>query len=271
MIPLIEINHVAASYRVAAETIEKDYVISWILLCLSKSVLMDDFIFYGGTAIKRMYFEEHRFSEDIDLLSTRKFSLDFLLKALTGLEYAREKANILLEINKDDIIATNDRVQLYVNYSGYDEIIGSPKKIRLDFSMGMQLNGKVVNTDMIASYSDLKKQSVYIPAMTLNTILANKLGLLIDLTRNEPRDLFDIWFLLQRLDKFDYDFNQVCEAFKERFCFRPSLSTLIPFLKNRMLKIHWDVRLSKQVAELPNVDRVIDDVELKLRELFIQT
>jgi len=119
MIPLIEINYVAASYRVAAETIEKDYVISWILLCLSKSGLMDDFIFYGGTAIKRMYFEEHRFSEDIDLLSTRKFSLDFL--------------------------------------------------------------------------------------------------------------------------------------------------------KNRMLKIHWEVRLSKQVGALPSVDKVINDVELKLRELFIQT
>ena len=37
MIPLAEINHIAEKYRVSAETIEKDYIISWILFCLAKS------------------------------------------------------------------------------------------------------------------------------------------------------------------------------------------------------------------------------------------
>lgn len=67
MIPLEEINNVAKILQVPAETIEKDYVISWILYCLSRSKINGDFIFYGGTAIKRIYFDEHRFSEDIDL------------------------------------------------------------------------------------------------------------------------------------------------------------------------------------------------------------
>lgn len=64
MIPLAEINHIAEKYHVSAETIEKDYIISWILLCLAKSKLKNKFVFYGGTAIKRIYFEDHRFSED---------------------------------------------------------------------------------------------------------------------------------------------------------------------------------------------------------------
>jgi len=74
MIPISEINHLTQQLKVPAETVEKDYVICWILSCLSRSKLKNDFIFYGGTAIKRMYFEELRFSEDIDLITTKKLT-----------------------------------------------------------------------------------------------------------------------------------------------------------------------------------------------------
>lgn len=268
MIPLVEINHFAQKFNVATETIEKDYVISWILFCLSQSVLKDSFTFYGGTAIKRMYFEEHRFSEDIDLLSTNVFTLKQILQKLTCLKYAKEKANLLLEINRDNIIATKDRVQLYINYLGFDEIIGAPKNIRLDFAMGMHLYGESVAKKMIESYSDTKTLNVKLVVKSLNTILANKLGLLLDLTRNEPRDLFDIWFLLQRLDKFDYNFNQVCEAFKQKYSFRPTVAALMPHLKNNTLRKNWSARLNKQVAALPDVDQVINYVTKKLQEIF---
>lgn len=130
------------------------------------------------------------------------------------------------------------------------------------------MSGKVIDKKMIASYSDLKTLDVSISTMSLNTILSNKLGLLLDVTRNEPRDLFDIWFLLQRLDKFDYDFNQVCAAFKQRFSFYPSLAVLMPHLHNQSLKINWTERLCKQVAILPDFDKVINDVSTKLQELF---
>lgn len=271
MIPLVEINHFAQKFQVAAETIEKDYVISWILLCLSKSTIKNNFIFYGGTAIKRIYFEEHRFSEDIDLLSTHAFTLSHILQELSCLEYAHEKANLLLEVNKNNIIATNDHAQLFINYLGYDEIIGAPKEIRLDFAMERQPNGTIADKAMIETYSDLKNLSIHLNVMSLNTILANKLGLLIDLTRNEPRDLFDIWFLLNRLDKFDYNFNQVGEAFKERFSFYPTLAVLVPRLNNPSMRKNWTTRLSKQVAQLPHFDLVVDDISSKLQKIFTNT
>jgi len=37
MIPIAEINKFSAEYGVPAETIEKDYVICWILNCLSSN------------------------------------------------------------------------------------------------------------------------------------------------------------------------------------------------------------------------------------------
>ncbi len=271
MISLAEINAIANKFKVPTETIEKDYAISWILTCLSKSNLKNNVIFYGGTAIKRIYFEEHRFSEDIDLLSSKDISLEELLQECSLLNYAREEANFVLEVNRNEIISAKGRKQLLIHYSGYDEISGAPKVIRMDFSMGADLYGKVAPRGIINTYSDLSAQNDTLFVMSLNTILANKLGMLTDLTRNEPRDLFDLWFLLQRTDQFYFNFNQICGIFKHKYGFHPSLSVLMPHLHNPCLKAHWDLRLKRQVAELPDINSVISAVEARLRELLSPT
>ena len=115
MIPLEEVNAAAERFEVSAETIEKDYAICWALNCIAASKLQDDFIFYGGTAIKRMHFENHRFSEDIDLISAKDFNLDEIAKILTeSFSLARKEANLNFEIDtnktiSDDSIRRNQR------------------------------------------------------------------------------------------------------------------------------------------------------------------
>lgn len=261
MIRLIEINKMAAFFKVPAETIEKDYIISWILECFSKSEIKENFIFYGGTAIKRIYFEDHRFSEDIDLISSKKFSLNQILEMTKSLEHAKNNANIILEVDPNEIIIGKSRIQLYINYQGFEEIIGAPKKILVDFNMDMDLFGKSFETNMIESYSDLKGHNTTLNVQTLNTILANKLGMLYDLSRNEPRDLYDIWFLLQRKDKFNFDFNEICTTIKEKYGFTLSVNSLISTIKNNVsFKQNWTTRLHKQMYDLPDVNKVIYDI-----------
>ena len=187
MIPLSELNKTAARFNVPIDTVEKDYIISWILICLSKSTLCQDFMFYGGTAIKRIYFDDHRFSEDIDLISNKKFRLDYILTELSTLKYAEEAANISLTIDRDTVVNSNDRIQLFINYIGFNEIAGPPKQVRVDFVMARDLFGDTAQKEILKSYSDISQNCDTLSVMTLNTILANKLGLLNDLTRNEPR------------------------------------------------------------------------------------
>ena len=47
-------------------TIQKDYVIGWILRSISKHTELSKWIFKGGTCLKKCYFETYRFSEDLD-------------------------------------------------------------------------------------------------------------------------------------------------------------------------------------------------------------
>lgn len=67
---MIEKNEVIALAKrllLAPETIEKDYVLSWLLwgIDLDKD-FSRDWCFKGGTSLKKCFFEDHRFSEDLD-------------------------------------------------------------------------------------------------------------------------------------------------------------------------------------------------------------
>ncbi len=67
MINKHEIMEHAQKYNLSANTIEKDYVLNWMLAGIGASkVLYDKWVFKGGTCLKKCYFEEYRFSEDLD-------------------------------------------------------------------------------------------------------------------------------------------------------------------------------------------------------------
>ena len=269
MIPLEEINAAAARFEVSAETIEKDYAICWALNCIAASKLKDQIVFYGGTAIKRIHFEDHRFSEDIDLISEKDFKLADLAQMLSdSFALARKEANLNFEIDTNKTISDDSRARMYMRYSGYDEIVGAPKEIQLDLAHGREMVGETENHKVIETYTDLKKKGRVLTVQTLNAILAVKLGLLMEGARKEPRDVFDVWFLLNRLDQFDFSLGRLKDAFKQKYAFYPSLSVLCPHLHNRSYAERWEIRLKKQIARLPEIKIVMKDIEAKLKELF---
>ena len=72
MIKPSEVQQKATRLGVRDHQIEKDYVLSWILWGIaSHAELTKKLIFKGGTALKKVYFEDYRFSEDLDLLWQR--------------------------------------------------------------------------------------------------------------------------------------------------------------------------------------------------------
>jgi len=49
------------------EVLERDYVLSWLLAGISNvDALHDTLVFKGGTALKKCFFGDYRFSEDLD-------------------------------------------------------------------------------------------------------------------------------------------------------------------------------------------------------------
>lgn len=62
-----EIQTLANRQKVKAAQVEKDYIITWVLLAIARHhYLKEMLLFKGGTALKKGYFPEYRFSEDLD-------------------------------------------------------------------------------------------------------------------------------------------------------------------------------------------------------------
>ena len=94
--------------------------------------------------------------------------------------------------------------------------------------------------------------------MALEEILANKLYMLDD--RDEPRDLFDLWF---GICVKDVALEQISEAFREKYGGRPGLWRVE---RARKLEKTWDDRLGHQVRDLPRFKEVFAAVLGKVRE-----
>ena len=66
MIDEVKLRRIAVDEGVPLGTVEKDLAITCALKLISKTSLKHQLIFKGGTAIKKIYQPEARFSEDLD-------------------------------------------------------------------------------------------------------------------------------------------------------------------------------------------------------------
>lgn len=97
-----EILTTAKTHGLLPTTVEKDYVIGWLLMILSAIKKFESWIFKGGTCLKKCYFDTYRFSEDLDFTLQPDCdysfeSIDKVLKKLTesvteetGINFPRE-------------------------------------------------------------------------------------------------------------------------------------------------------------------------------------
>lgn len=60
--------------RIPESVIERDYCLAWFLIGLARHRLRNVLAFKGGTALRRCWFAEYRFSEDLDFTLTQAIS-----------------------------------------------------------------------------------------------------------------------------------------------------------------------------------------------------
>ena len=102
-----EIQKIARKCVVRDTQIEKDYVLSWILYGIAKhKKLSKTFVFKGGTALKKAYFQDYRFSEDLD------FTL--LDEAITKKSYLNGLKNCLYSFVMNLIYLLNSLTKLFL-------------------------------------------------------------------------------------------------------------------------------------------------------------
>jgi hypothetical protein len=143
MITKQEIMDFAREFSLPVNTIEKDYVLGWVLAGIANDTeLFDKWIFKGGTCLKKCYFETYRFSEDLDytLTDTNHINESFLVDHFkkigewiyetVGIEIIEDSIRFEIYLNKERKISIEGRL----NYVGPLQRRNNPHRIKLDLT-----------------------------------------------------------------------------------------------------------------------------------------
>ena len=241
---LAELKKRAVKEGIPLAILEKDYALSVALLELSKTALNGSAVFKGGTAIKKIYFPNARFSEDLDFTTPKagQDGITHLLKAmlenkeLLGIRFGR------LEHEK-----TNAGLRLSVKFTGF---LAQPQRIRFDFSFRENAVLPPVGKEVIDSYL-LGKAGML--TLQVEEILAEKIQAAF--SRTAARDLFDIWFLLKNGVRADKG------LISKKFAYYKE-SYLLGKLEGRIgeFRLKWLQDLGQFMDVVPDFDSVAGEV-----------
>ena len=105
--------------RFQESVLERDYCLAWFLAALPESDLKPVLGFKGGTALKQCYFEDYRFSEDLDFTLTEPIAFEELVKRLESVYAAiYDASGIVFKFDREDRQTHENSYTFYLEYVG---------------------------------------------------------------------------------------------------------------------------------------------------------
>jgi len=265
MIKPSEIQYIARAVVVRDQQIEKDYILSWILQGVAENEnLANALVFKGGTVLKKAYFKDYRFSEDLDFtLLNDEITNDQIFQWFEEIfGYIKEEANIPLVII-DNNEHEDGGINFYISYIGPLGGQGNNKRVKVDISRSEKLVFAPVWQNMILNYTDQEKHKLL--CYPLEEVLVEKLRAVMQ--RMQARDFYDIWYLLEvhgmNVGFYVNEFISKCES--KGFM----ASDFLIKLKQRMpqYKGRWQKSMNDQIKDLPDFDKVEREVQRHIRKM----
>lgn len=258
-----EIQQKARLSGVRDQQIEKDYVLSWILMGVSRHERLSKALaFKGGTVLKKVYFEDYRFSEDLDFTLIEPAVTDDEIFAwfAEAFDDIREEANIPLEITEYNR-HQDDGINFYIAYVGPLGGQGGNKRVKVDISRSEKLEFAPAVQPVFVDYSDLEEYGLL--SYALEEVLLEKLRSVMQ--RMQARDFYDLWYLLEEhgmdVDFYREEFGNKCASKGLSAAdFPKKLEQRLPQYKAR-----WESSLREQIRDLPDFSRAEREVRRILK------
>ncbi|MBU4369866.1 nucleotidyl transferase AbiEii/AbiGii toxin family protein [Patescibacteria group bacterium] len=210
MINYTQITKIASNLLLPEKTIEKDYFIELLLYYISQNKDLKNLVFRGGTCLKKIYFPDYRFSEDLDFL-VKEGLMDISKRLLKVIENLNKDFPVEAGEIEGKRVLKDGHLQIFFSYNIVPEIFsGSGKELKVDILEDNFLP-PFRKRPIKFSYQDLKKFKADLPAYNLESIMADKVSRLLDVV-DEPRDVYDLWKLIAG----DLKFQKVREIFQNK-------------------------------------------------------
>jgi len=262
MLSRAELQRLANRQKVALGILEKDYVITEVLKALSQVPMLNkDFVFKGGTALRKVYFSDWRYSEDLDFTVRHDMNKEELRQALDAWYHQVEQASQIRLATKM-LHKPNGYARVRTQFVGP---LAYPGMIYIDLSFDEPLclepEYKRVLTNPFTG--EQRKVLVY----PLEELLAEKMRSLIE--RGKSRDYYDVWRLLKEYTS-QLNLELLGMVLGKKLAHKcPCLHAINDFLPQdpRALKRYWEKDLQQQINSLPPLEQVLEELQGMLDKL----
>ena len=180
----------------------------------------------------------------------------------------RERVGIVASVDLSSVDSDDATLSLNISYVGPLNRTSQLGRIKVDISMDEVVLTPPQRRTVIADYSDQMGFSGAIQAYTLEEICAEKIRSMLQ--RTEPRDLYDVWRILQEPpeDFADVDLQEmvVQKCIKKRVRFE-GFDALLSEERLGRFQRSWGERLHHQIGGLPGFGRVVRELSRDIRRL----
>lgn len=263
MLSRAELQRLANREKVALGILEKDYVLTEVLKALAQVPMLNEgFVFKGGTALRKVYFSNWRYSEDLDFTVNHDMNKEELRHALDAWYHQVEQQS-QIQLTTKRLYKADGYARIRSQFLGP---LSYPGMIYMDLSFDEPLCLKPeyrrVLTDPFADKQ--RKVQVY----PLEELLAEKIRSLLE--RGKSRDYYDVWRLLKEHSS-QFNLELLGKVLSEKLAHKGlclhSVSDLLP-RDSRVLKRYWENDLEQQVSPLPPLEGVLEELQGMLDKLL---
>lgn len=259
MISKEEIKILASSKGLDASQIEKDYVLGWIIAGVAQNTLISNtWIFKGGTCLRKTFFEDYRYSEDLDYTIAGSFqtNLVFIYKAIEDVSlWVSKESGIEIDTKRTlfEIVKNNSNqtiIQGRIFYRG-PVSPSSPRqwpRIKFDLTADEIIVNKPESRQIFHPYPDhanVQRNSVM--TYDIHDLFAEKIRALFERTR--PRDLYDV-VEIYRQSALSFDKDKILYTLAKKCAYKKIEKLSINRLKTQACESGWTEQLSHQIASL---------------------
>jgi len=224
LISISEVQRIAGALGLEPRVIDLDYALGCYLSFLgNQSAVQKKWLFKGGTALRKCYFEKYRFSEDLDFTVLGSISVDAVHGVLRSANMAMQEAigirtderEIVVDVIEDDYGKESYEARIY--YFGPWNYGGSPRSIRIHTNRDESLAFPTQKLTFVHQYSDREElPSANLQVYSLEEMMAEKLRAFSGQRRQAiPHDIFDLYHLSRNIDNVEKvvkAFPQKCQA-----------------------------------------------------------
>ncbi len=268
------------------DILQQDYLLSWVLACIYRHPLLKESLaFKGGTALKKCYFGEYRFSQDLDFTTTSKAPKGSALHlALTEVceiarvsmnEYAPIKIEIKRYEEKEPHPHGQEAFSFYAQFPWQNQPL---TKIMVEISRDENLLFNPLWKPILHDYGEPIHQEVMIYA--LEEIILEKLRAILqctkkihegDIFRSRSRDYYDLWRILGKFGNH-VNFKLIRSLLPLKCSIKGvAFKTIADFFDEKIIaevKKTWTDWLGPLVSDLPECELVLEELRDKVATMI---